>query len=51
MKFKTIYDNYKLYENDTDFYLIGGNGICCVGEKNLNKLDVIKMLDSTRYEG
>lgn len=43
--------DYKLYENDTDFYLIGGNGICCVGEKNLNKLDVIKMLDSTRYEG
>ena len=43
--------DYKLYENETDFYLLGGNGICCIGEKSLNRLDVIKMLDSIRYEG
>ena len=42
--------DYRLYENETDFYLLGGNGICCIGEKTLNKLDVIKMLDSVRYE-
>ena len=42
--------DYRYYENDTDFWLIGGNGICCIGEKNLNKLDVIEMLDSAKYE-
>lgn len=43
--------DYRYYENDTEFWFIGGNGICCIGESSLDKLDMIKMLDSTRYEG
>ncbi|MBQ3419859.1 MAG: hypothetical protein IJH31_06995 [Erysipelotrichaceae bacterium] len=40
---------YRLYENETEFYLFN-DGVCCIGEQAINRLDVIKMLDSIVIE-